>query len=95
MHWHQLMWVLVAAALVASPLVGAGRLAARANGITLPEPVELGVELLALCAAFGAAAFVIGRVLPASWSESRQQTTAWLAAAGWMLFQWFLSAPFF
>jgi hypothetical protein len=94
MRRRRLLWVLVSAALVASPLAGAGCLAARASGITLSDPVELGVQLLALSAAFLAGAFVIGRVLPASWSQRGQEAIAWLAAVGWMVFQWLLSGLF-
>jgi hypothetical protein len=91
MGGRRLLWLLVAVGLVASPLAAAASLAAHASGIPPPDAVELGLMLLAMCAAFLAAAYVTGRVMPASWSGCREEAVTWVAAVGWMLLQWLLS----
>src|SRR5271165_3971892 len=93
MHRHRLMCVLLAVALVASPLTAAGSLAARACGIILPHLVELGLQILSLSVALVAAAIVTLRLLPASRSGCREEAVAILAATCWALLQWLLSAP--
>ena len=90
-----LLGAVVAAALVAPQLAGAALVVARESGAPPTDLVQTGVLLLTLCVAFLAAAFVTGRLLPASRSGCREEAAAWLAAAGWFLLQWFLFETFF
>ena len=85
-----LLRALVGVALVAPLLAGAGLAAARASGITPHEFLVACVLPLSLCAAFLASAFVIGQVLPDSWSGCREESVTLLAAFGWLLVQWLL-----
>jgi hypothetical protein len=90
-----LLGTLVAVALVAPPLTGAGFKAAQASGIIPAGSDPVCVLLPALIAAFLSSTFVAGQRIPDSWSVGSQESVALLAATGWLVFQWLLFELFF